>query len=273
MVYLLSVLTINVVLSYHWESLLSPGIRAYEHAVVYDPARDLFFVIGGDSTGNSDFMDICLEFDPKTNTWDTKESMPTRRSEHNASYRKGFIHVLCGEDETHIWTSTHEVYDINSDSWDTAAPAPAAPVGVSYQGVVTWRDSLVYLIIGEPILGSGVYYYDATTDSWDTATSFPLPFCGGGGIKIKGDSIFVVGGLTRRYIYIGEINPADPSEINWRRGVDAPFDRNSYNGLAIKNNKAYTIGGHYNDGTNEVWEYDIPTETWTSFPEYPIFSP
>ena len=52
MLCLISVLAINVVFSYSWQSLPSPGIRAHDHTVVYDPVNDKYFIIGGgDSTG------------------------------------------------------------------------------------------------------------------------------------------------------------------------------------------------------------------------------
>ncbi len=275
MLCLISALLLNQVLSYHWQKLPSSGIRTHEHAVVYDPAGDLFFIIGGDSTNNHDFMDICLSFDPKTNIWEAKQPMPTKRRTHNASYRKGFIHVLCGEDELFNEISKHAIYNIASDSWDTAAPAP---VKVSRPGAVTWRDSLVYLIGGYsvPFINGRktVYYYDATTNTWDTATSLPVGFADGA-IKIKGDSIFIIGGRGGIQYYssilIGEINPAEPSEINWIWGNSLPVLKNRSNGLAIKNNKAYMIGG-YSGNHNEVWEYDILDETWASFPEYPTNS-
>jgi N-acetylneuraminic acid mutarotase len=270
MLYLISVLLINIVISYSWQRLPSPGIKAHDHTVVYDPVNDKYFIIGGgDSTGGYiTMMDICLEFDPKTNTWDTKHPMLTRRGEHGASYRKGFIHVICGRHAYSSRTKRHEVYDIEYDSWDTAASAPATRI---FPGVVTWKDSLVYLIGGSS--SNSVFFYDAITNSWDTATSMPVTF-ENGGVKIKDDSIFIIGGIGEIQSYsrilIGKINNADPSEINWSWGDSLPLEGDCLNGLAIKNNKAYMIGGYTNgEGHNEVWQYDIFAETWTAFPEYP----
>jgi N-acetylneuraminic acid mutarotase len=251
---------------YFWQSLPSPGIKAFSHAVVYDPVNDLFFVIGGDSTNSGDFMDICLVFDPKTNTWDTREPMQIKRARHAASYRNGFIHVLCGKDNYGNVLNSHAVYDINGDSWDTATPAPLT---LSCPNAVTWRNSLIYLIGGS--WENGVYVYDALTNSWDTATSLPIGLYNGS-TKIKGDSIFIVGGSGGDYftnILLGEINPSDPTEINWSWGEPFPMAYNGANGLAIKDNKAYMIGGDFDNGTNEVWQYDIENENWTSLPNYP----
>ncbi len=254
-----------------WESIPSPGIRAYNHTVVYDPTRDLFFIMGGDSTGSRTNMDICLEFDPKTNTWDTKEPFSTPRRGHAASYRNGSIHVLCGVENYADRIAKHEVYNINSDSWDTAAPAPLA---VSSPSVVTWKDSLIYIMGGYDSTHTArteVYYYDPETNSWNSATSLPRPLHAGG-TDIKGDSIYIVGGgdgaLQYSNILLGEINPADPTQINWSWGDPLPFE-NYVNGLAIKNDKLFMIGGAFDNGTNEVWEYDILDETWTSYPNYP----
>ena len=273
MLCLLTFLTIYIIPSYHWVELPSPGLRAYEHTVVYDPAGDLFFIMGGDSTGSYTNMDICLEFDPKTNTWDTKASMFSQKRGHSASYRKGFIHVVCGTHNYDNRISEHEVYNIQSDSWSLAADAP---IPVRNPSLVTWRDSILYIMGGYDSTHTArteVYYYTPSTNSWDSATSLPRPLHGGGA-KIKGDTIFIIGGADGMTAYsdilFGEINPADPSSINWQWGEPLPLPSNQYNnGLAIKNNKAYMVGGLYNDGTNQVWEYDIPGETWTQLPDYP----
>lgn len=257
---------------YFWEEIPSPGIRNLEHAAVYDPINDLFFIIGGDSTGFETNMDVCLSFDPETNTWDTKTPMPTKRARHCADYRNGFIHVLCGKDNYGNNITTHEVYDIELNSWSTKA---AAPLSVNAPNCVAWRDSLIYLMGGYDVYHnarSEVYLYNATTNTWDAATSLPRPFFAGGA-KIKGDSIFIIGGADGSSIYsnilIGEINPDDPTEIDWSWGTSLPMAYNGANGLAIKDNKAYMIGGNFDDGTNEVWEYNIPDETWDSLPDYP----
>jgi hypothetical protein len=256
-----------------WESIPSSGIRAYAHTVVYDPTDDLFFIIGGDSTGYGTNMDICLEFDPKTNLWDIKEPMYTAKRGHSASYRKGFIHVLCGVDNYENRITHHEIYDISSNSWDLAAPVP---IPVSRPGVVTWRDSLIYFMGGFDSYSNTrteVYYYNPEIDSWHTATSLPRPFHAGG-VKIKGDSIYIVGGgdgsTGNARILLGEINPADPTEINWSWGDSLPMSGNYNNGFAIKNNNLYLIGGAFNMETTNAWVYDLQDGNWESLPDYPI---
>jgi hypothetical protein len=85
MVYLLSILTISVFPPYSWQNIAPSGVKGLCHTVVYDPADDLFFIMGGDSTGYQTNIDICLQFDPKTNTWDTKEPMYTAKRGHAAT--------------------------------------------------------------------------------------------------------------------------------------------------------------------------------------------
>jgi N-acetylneuraminic acid mutarotase len=272
MIFLLSFSLLNLLPAYQWESIPSPSVKAYYHTVVYDPLKDFFFIIGGDSTGRGNNMDICLAFDPKTDDWKKKTSMSVERRAHAASYRNGFIHVLCGVNKDRNRITNHEIYDINRDSWDSLAPAP---VPVSTPALVTWEDSLLYLIGGFVRSGntiSEVYYYDPSTDSWHQATSLPRPFHAGG-VKIKGDSIYIVGGgdgsAGYSNILLGEINPDNPAEINWSWGKSLPISSNYYNGFTIKGNKSYMIGGAFNNGTNKVWEYDIFDENWTSLPDYP----
>ncbi|MEJ2355805.1 MAG: kelch repeat-containing protein, partial [candidate division WOR-3 bacterium] len=274
MIFLLSFALVTLLPAYQWQSIPSPNIKTHTHGVIYDPVNDLFFITGGDSSNfeDSDFMDICLEFDPKTNSWETKQPMPTGRGRHRAVYRNGYMHVFCGKDIYGNHLISHEVYNINSDSWETAK---SAPLLVSRPSVVTWKDSLIYLMGGyDPThtARNEVYVYYPETNSWDSATFLPRRLHAGTA-EIKGDSIFIIGGADGSTYYsnilIGEINPDDPTEINWSWGNSLPMAFNVANGLAIKDNKAYMIGGSFNDGTNETWQYDIQNGNWTSLPDYP----
>ncbi|MEJ2307105.1 MAG: T9SS type A sorting domain-containing protein, partial [candidate division WOR-3 bacterium] len=84
---------------------------------------------------------------------------------------------------------------------------------------------------------------------------------------------FIVGGADGYSYYseilLGEINPADPPEITWSWGDSLPIPYNGRNGFAIKDNKLFMVGGAFDMGINEVWEYDILSGTWTSLPDYP----
>jgi N-acetylneuraminic acid mutarotase len=255
----------------YWESLPSPGIKNMEHCAIYDPINNLFFILGGDSTGQENFMNICLSFNPETETWDTNTPLPTERRAHRCAYRNGLIHVLCGINELGK-TNSHEVYNIELDNWSAKASAPLA---VTRPSVAIWKDSLIYLMGGYDVYSNArteAYYYNPATNSWNTATALPRQLHGGG-IEIKGDSIFIIGGADGASFYseilLGVINPNNPEEISWSWSDSLP-NPNTHNLNVMRDNKIYMIGGYYNVGANnDVWEYDRKNKKWKSLPDYP----
>jgi hypothetical protein len=259
-----------------WASLPNAPGRRLAHATVYDPDDDLFFIIGGDSTG-ANITNSCFEFNPSTEVWASRTPMSTARDWIEGAYRNGYIHVMGGYDGATGLTS-HEVYDIALNSWSTAAPIPY-PAGRIAHGLVTWNDSLVYLIGGRDI-GTGysqrtVDFYEPVSNTWISADSMPIGF-DMGGAKIDGNTIYIIGGLEAFSGYIfemvlkGEINPSNPTQINWQ-WTDSLPDINFNNGLAIKNGKAYMIGGFLGNVVSDaVYIYDLSSGVWEEITPYPF---
>lgn len=119
------------------------------------------------------------------------------------------------------------------DVWDSAAErwgtAPAMTVAVDDAVSATWRDSLVYLISGwhhtdnVPL----VQVFDVVAQRWAQATPIPGPGVFGHTGAIAGNTLVYVDGARRqggrvrygieRSSWAGEIDPANPLRITWRR--------------------------------------------------------
>ncbi|MCK4225624.1 immune inhibitor A, partial [candidate division WOR-3 bacterium] len=259
-----------------WIPLPDAPAKRLAQATVYDPDDDLFFLIGGDSTGST-VTNTCFEFNPSAEIWTVRAPMPTARDWIEGAYVNGHIHVVAGYDGSGGIT-THEVYDISSNVWSTAAAIPHSAGRVAH-GLVTWNDSLVYLIGGRDA-GSGVSqttvdFYEPSSDLWTSASPIPIGF-DMGGAKIDGNTIYVIGGLEASTSYYyemvlkGEINPSDPTQITWQWTDSLPYE-NFNNGLAIKNGKAYMIGGFLGGtASNAVYTYDLITGDWEEIISYPF---
>ena len=164
------------------------------------------------------------------------------------------------------------------------------PVPVDDAVVLPYRDRYAYVVSGWHDEGNValVQLYDSQTDSWNEATAFPgTPVFGHAG-GISGDSFVVSGGVAvaglvdgkRKFVaapftWRGDIDPADPARIDWRRVSDKPGDA-VYRMAAGADGSVVFAGGAdrpYNfdgigyDGTaaealDEVWVYDLATDRW-----------
>jgi hypothetical protein len=81
------------------------------------------YAIGGNnqSNGNIQCVDTNEEYDPATETWEPKVSMPTPRMGMQANVVDGKIYVIGGN------SSANKVYNPATDSWTTKTAVPSAP--------------------------------------------------------------------------------------------------------------------------------------------------
>jgi hypothetical protein len=123
------------------------------------------------------------------------------------------------------------IYNPAADVWSVGAPIPI-PVDDAVSGV--WRDSLIYLVSGwhDTNNEAAVQIYDPAVDAWQEGTPIPGPPVFGHAGGITGNSIVYLDGarvqtdprafVTERSSWHGEIDPADPTEIEWTRLPDHP---------------------------------------------------
>jgi N-acetylneuraminic acid mutarotase len=140
---------------------------------VYDPAADSWEILPNMPTGRnhlagaaiggkmyvvggrfgagfqSDMTDALEVFDPATNSWTTRASMPTVRGGLNAAVANGCLHLFGGEGSGGVFPQ-HEVYDPTTDTWK-ALPAMPRPVhGVTGAAVI---DDWIHLPGGGTAVG------------------------------------------------------------------------------------------------------------------------
>lgn len=119
--------------------------EAYSNMVTIN---NTIYVIGGDMDGHLNQV-----YDPSTNTWDLKTSMPTGRMVFGTAAAVGKIYVIGGESANAMDLSilnVNEVYDPATDTWSTATPMPTSRAGF---GMVALGDK-IYTIGGWQRQGS-----------------------------------------------------------------------------------------------------------------------
>ena len=203
--------------------------------------QNKIYCIGGVTSdgyySNESIAGVNEVYDPATDTWETKEPIPTPRRGLGAKVVNGKIYLIGGYvPDSSISTgfsilSLNEVYDPETDSWTTKAEVPTAVSSV----VSAVVDSKIYIIMSD--LNQ---IYDADTDTWSLGTSLPHSSV----MSARAEAATGVNAPKRIYVFGGgETQVYDPDSDSWTFGADMPADRDNF-GVAVVNDILYTIGGY-----------------------------
>ena len=223
-------------------------------------------------------------YDPMTNSWETKASMPTPRADFSANVVDDKIYLIGGKRYSSVnpyfkETDVNEVYDPANNSWSTAKATPNAVYG--YASAVI--DGKIHVIGGSknPLsLGNSVFVdsnqvYDPQNNNWTIAASAPnLVTYGATAVTTNFMAplrLYFIGGFSSS-TYSSNTQVYDPTENSWTNGASMPTAR-AYLGVAIVNDVLYAIGGF--DGKNwlNTVEQYKPIGYGTVPPQIQITSP
>jgi hypothetical protein len=130
---------------------------------------------------NGGFVGTTEEYDPETDSWTFKASMPTPRAYFSIAVYENKIYCIGGtvdiglDDVYHLFSTyinsrVNEVYDTATDTWETKTPLPIARRGLEANVV----GGKIYLI-GD----NRNEMYDPATDTWTTKSPMPSGTFGG----------------------------------------------------------------------------------------------
>jgi N-acetylneuraminic acid mutarotase len=214
--------------------------------------QNKIYVIGGTSGWSSSSTSIKTGlnevYDPETDTWETKTSMPIKRYQIGANAVDGKIYVIGGRTGGMYTTvALNEVYNPETDTWTTKEPIPY-PV-VSYASAVV--DNKIYVIGGQDEYHESVnlnftQIYDPETDTWSQGAQTPVAIWQAAAGATTGTMapkrIYVLGGeggfadpLDQNYIY-------DPKTDDWTTGTPIPTPRINP-AVGVVDDLIYVIGG------------------------------
>ncbi|HSV49671.1 MAG TPA: kelch repeat-containing protein [Candidatus Acidoferrales bacterium] len=113
------------------------------------------------------------EYDPTIGTWTFKSTMPTARYQFAITSFQNKIYCIGGvlnwASANLTYTGINEVYDPETDTWETKAPMPTATTGQAHL-----VGDKIYFLGGRGQNGTTLnQVYDPSTDSWRTKA--PLP--------------------------------------------------------------------------------------------------
>jgi hypothetical protein len=165
----------------------------------------------------SGFVGTNEEYDPATDTWTIKESMPTPRSNFAIASCKNKIYCIGGAligfelDEIYhmfevpVWSGRNEVYDPATDTWETKTPFPTA-LSTAKANVV---EDKIYIFDG-----ADNWVYDVVSDSWSEKAKAPIAV-GEYPSAVVDNKIYVISNYSPVQIY-------DTANDNWSQGARSP---------------------------------------------------
>jgi N-acetylneuraminic acid mutarotase len=216
------------------------GIAAYKNKI---------YTIGGYAwvNGTETYYSVNEVYDPVSDSWQTKQPMPTSRFQLAAGVVNGKIYLIGGStgatNYPHPSEGTvymNEVYDIANDSWTLKAPDPLAVQGSSSAVC----DGKIY------ILGQfSTEIYDPANDTWTRGAANPGQVVNAAAAATTGidapKQICVFGGATYEMGLSGSslTQVYFPQNNSWSYGASMPTAREYLTAVANVNDMIYVIGG------------------------------
>jgi N-acetylneuraminic acid mutarotase len=234
-------------------------------------ANNILYAIGGANAAGTVLRTV-QAYNPGTNSWSTKASLPAPRQTGNgAGAINNIIYLAGGHDAAGALTRTLYAYNPSTNTWSTKAPMP---VFSSCGGSAVIAGKL-YVFSGctrsstAPSVATGLLHrYDPATNLWTARRAAPVPHVHPV-VTVTGGKLYVVGGNTGSQTAFGRVDMYDPATNTWSQRATMPTARVGAGGVAI-NGKVHVIGGR-NGSTylSTVEAYDPMSNSWTTKPSMP----
>ena len=185
----------------------------------------ILYVVGGDTgTNTQSFVqqNTLFAYDPKTDSWTRKATMPTARRFLAASAVDGIIYVIGGGGMGAPVTGAVEAYDPKTDKWvvKTKMPTPRCyPAACAVDGIIYTIGGAI-APSGSPVYMPTVEAYDPKTDHWTPKADLPTAEAVGAVNAVNGLIYACYGKDTFAY---------DPKTDSWTTKAPIPdLSLNSY---------------------------------------------
>jgi N-acetylneuraminic acid mutarotase len=227
------------------------------------------YVVGGFSYARFAEQASTYAYNPNTNTWATRASMPVALRQTNGAVTiNGKLYVSGGFAPTEL-SNALLVYKPATNTWETRAPMPMR----SRSGVSAAIGGKLYVLIGScPVDCPGnhvsefvqqLWRYNPATNEWRRLKGSPRKHVYGVGGVING-KWYVAGGHLNRALDV-----YDPATNTWAQKASMPFTHDA-GGAAVLGQKLYVVGGN-GSAAGTVHAYDPATNIWTA--KAPMLTP
>lgn len=223
----------------------------------------IVYVAGGQ---NGTEQSSLFAYNPVTNTWATKASMPEGRYAGNgAGVINGRLYVAGGWDNstTRLPHNTLFVYDPSSNTWSAKAPmSHLSACGAT--GAINGKLYVTTACNGFSGFFGLLDVYNPGTNAW-TSLSNSNDQHSGPAFGVISNKFYVAGGENASGVITSTLEVYDPAQNTWTNLAPMPIPVINP-GSAALNGKLYVFGGNTDFSgtfTNAVQVYDPFKNTWT----------
>jgi N-acetylneuraminic acid mutarotase len=229
-------------------------------------ASNVLYAIGGTNSAGTALTAV-QAYNPATNSWSTKASLPAARPFGNgATHISGTIYVPGGQDATAVITRTLYAYKISTNSWSSKTNMPVFS-GCGGSGVISGK---LYVFSGCTKTATGpqtaaalLHRYDPATNAWTTLRAAPAVHVQPA-VSVVSGKLYVAGGNTGSAAATSRVDVYNPATNSWSTVAAMPTARVGAAG-ALAGGKLYVIGGRNGPTYSNVVEvYDPLSNSWTS---------
>jgi hypothetical protein len=236
------------------------------------------YVVGGFAAPNlSNIKSLAItnaveEYDPSTDRWSTKESLPMGLHHAGIATIDNHLYVAGGFSKSFLsaWRPIASLYrfDPAQNVWMELAPMPTA------------RGALAMVEVGGKLLAIGGYdgdrntgaveLYDPVSNSWASRATLPTPR-DHLAAAVVGNRVFALGGrLERDYARnLGVVEVYDLTTDRWSRVTDMPTPRSGITAGTLRD-IIYVLGGEAPHGTFRTNEaYTVSQNRWLAMAPMP----
>ena len=257
-------------------STVSPMPTARGYHGIAEVDGKIFCIGGRNETGiiaNNEAYDVLSD------TWSVKTPMPTARSSFAITVYQNKIYCIggiMGDIDNPEPTGLTEVYDPNTDSWETKRSMSSARSELCANVV----NNAIYLIGGKQYQGIEQFFQEVTlnevyfpdNDSWTTKSPMFIPVFGYMSSVIE-DKILIIGGARQFQekdtgVAVQFNQMYDPKIDAWRNLAGIPTGKSHAASALTKGTTApsllYCIGGLDQRGYSNInYAYNIKQNNWT----------
>ncbi len=166
------------------------------------------------------------------------------------------------EDIMIVYNTTNDNYQVVDIPEDIENPSIVCVSGAG--------DNYIYLIQSEIVERPICYFYDQLSNSFYNTSLLPSSYSGGVSGSAGGKILLAAGDKIGSNFYIGDINPASPSIINWVTEWNTPV-KALYNSSGAGGGNYLVVAGGEVDGvlTANACLYEVD-RGWFMLPDLPI---
>jgi len=275
------------------------------HSMTYDVTNDRIIMYGGATTNS--YVSYSTEtwvYDLNTNTWAlmSPESVPYQKIDARIAYDLESEKTVCfsGVNREDYVSDETWIYDYSADSWTNANPTTAPHLRSGHAMIYDSESDIIIMCGGglapdyNPYGGrtqfNDTWAYNTNTNTWTNMTPAISPLGRGSGrvaYDAESDRIVLFGGahsaeMTYPEDPTGEVYQNSTWTYNYNTNtwedvtpLVSPSPRyGHYMVYDSESDKIILYGGYTHLDTtsmeNEVWSFDLNSETWTQMNPAPI---